>query len=77
MPGLRGRQPRAARALHGRGVPRPSGTGLLPGPLLAVGPYDYYTARLVPGVGGNSEARGVALWMDGKRGVLYRDAQVY
>lgn len=42
-----------------------------------MGPDDHHTAGLVPGVGGNSEARGMALWMDGKRGVLYRDAQVY
>lgn len=35
VPALRGRQPPPARALHGRAVPRPAGSSLLPRPLPA------------------------------------------
>jgi len=42
-----------------------------------VGPHDHHAAGLVPGLGGSGEARGVALRVDGKRGVLGGNAQVY
>lgn len=52
LPALLRLQPRAARALHGRGLPPAAGAALLRGPLLpvAVGSHDYYVARPVPGV---------------------------
>lgn len=42
-----------------------------------MGPHDHHAARPVPALRGSGEARGVAPRVDGKRGVLRGDAQVY
>lgn len=77
VPALLGAEPRAARALHGRGLPRPAGAGLLRGPLPAVGPHDHYTAWLILDVCWSSETCSLALWMVWKCSVLYRNAPIY